>query len=175
MKPDLTGTNTIDALKATNEELLEATRNDTARMDSVYAGWILGQFNTLVDSNLVRVLFPVSQRLSIHIYSLQRIYLALSLHNLCSSIAKSGSATPYLKAANLELLSSLNSSSPIEPSKLIKLSRRYSSRSTHPRLWLARLDIEKQFGASEDATTAWDEARRSCRDNGSEPVWHWGV
>jgi hypothetical protein len=175
MKPDLTGTNTIDALKATNEELLEAARNDTARMDSVYAGWILGQFNTLVDSNLVRVLFPVSQRLSIHIYSLQRIYLALSLHNLCSSIAKSGSAAPYLKAANLELLASLKSSSSIEPSKLLKLSRRYSSRSTHPRLWLARLAIEKQFGTSEDATAAWDEARRSCRDNGSEPVWLWGI
>ena len=175
MRPDLTGTNIIDALKATNEELLEATRNDTARMDSVYAGWILEQFNTIVDPNLVRVLFLLPRRFSIHISSLQRIYLALSLHNLCSSITKSGSAAPDLKATNLKLLSSLKSSSPIESSKLLRLSRRYSSRSTHPRLWLARLDIEKQLGTSEDATTAWDEARRSCRDDGSEPVWLWGV
>ena len=175
MKPDLTGTNAIDALTATNEELLEATRNDTVSMDSVYAGWILGQFKTLVDPHLVRVLLLVPRRLSIHIPSLQRIYLALSLHNFCSSIVKSGSAAPHLKAANLELLSSLKSSSPIEPSKLLKLSRRYSSGSTHPRLWLARLEIEKQFGTSEDAMTAWNEARRSCRDDGSEPVWLWGV
>ena len=82
MKPDLTGTAVIDALKATNEELLEATQNDTARMDSVYAEWILEQFNTLGDPNLVRVLLPVPRGLRINIPSLQRIYLALSLHNL---------------------------------------------------------------------------------------------
>jgi len=175
LKPDLTGADAIDALKATNEELLEATQNDTTRMDSVYAGWILEQFNTLGDPNLVRVLLLVPRRLRINIPSFQRIYLALSLHNLCSSIVKSGSAAPHLKAANLQLLSSLKSSSPIEPSKLLTLSRRYSSRSTHPRLWLARLDTETQFATTEDATTAWNEARRSCRDHGSEPVWLWGI
>lgn len=176
LKPDLTGTNAIDALKATNEELLEAARNDTSRMDSVYAGWILEQFNTLSDPNLVRALFSVPPRLSNDISSLQRIYLALSLHNLCSSIVKSSSAAPHLMAANLTLLSSPKSSSPMEPPKLLKLSRRYSGRSTHhPQLWLARLDIEKQFGTAEDAATAWNEARRSCRGEGSEAVWLWGV
>ena len=62
LKPDLTGTAAIDALKATNEELLEATQNDTTRMDSVYAGWILEQFNTLGEPNLVRVLFTGALR-----------------------------------------------------------------------------------------------------------------
>jgi hypothetical protein len=56
LKPDLTGANFIDALKAANEELLEATQNDTTRMDSAYAGWILEQFHTLGDLNLVRAL-----------------------------------------------------------------------------------------------------------------------
>lgn len=78
-------------------------------------------------------------------------------------------------AANLKLLSSLKSSSPIEPSKLLRLSRRYSTSSTHPRLWLARLNIEGQYGTAENAAAAWSEARRSCRSCGSELVWMWGV
>ena len=78
-------------------------------------------------------------------------------------------------AANLKLLSSPKSSSPIEPPKLLRLSRRYSTRSTHPRLWLARLDIERQYGSVEDTATAWNEAMRSCRSGGSEAVWLWGI
>ena len=175
LRPDLTGTDFIEALKATNEELLEASRNDISGMDSAYAGWMLEQFNTLADPNLVRVLFPVPRRSSINDISLQRIYLALSLHNLCSSIIKSSSPAPYLMATNLQLLSSLKSSSPIEPPKLLKLSRKYSSRSTHPRLWLARLDIERQYGTAEDGAIAWNEARRSCRNDDSEAVWLWGL
>ena len=175
LKPDLTGANLVDALKATNEELLEATRNDTAKMDSAYAGWILEQFNILGDLNLVRVPFLVLRTLSLDTFSLQRIYLALSLHNLCSSIVRSSSSASHLMAVNLQLLSLLKSSSPIEPSKLLKLSRRYSSGSTHPRLWLARLDIEKQYGTPEDVSIAWNEARRNCRSDGSEAVWLWCV
>jgi hypothetical protein len=78
-------------------------------------------------------------------------------------------------AADLKLLSYPEVPSPIEPSQLLKLSRRYSSGATHPRLWLARLDIEKQFGTAEGAATAWNEARRICRCEGSEIVWLWGV
>ena len=38
LRPSLTGTDAIGALKVTNEGLLGATQNHTARMDSVYAG-----------------------------------------------------------------------------------------------------------------------------------------
>ena len=54
LKRDLKGGNFIDALKAANEELLEATQKDTTNMDSVYAEWLVEQFNALGDPNLVR-------------------------------------------------------------------------------------------------------------------------
>ena len=57
LKPTLTGTDFVDALKTMNEELLEATRSDISRMDSAYAGWVLEQFNNLEDPNLVSALF----------------------------------------------------------------------------------------------------------------------
>lgn len=59
LKPNLAGTDFIDALKVMNEELLEATRSDISRMDSAYAKWILEQFNNVEDPNLVRALFSV--------------------------------------------------------------------------------------------------------------------
>ena len=171
LKPDLTGIDFINALKVTNEELLEATQNDITRMGPAYAGWILERFNSLGDPNLVSPLFLAPRSLSIDIFSLQRIYLALSLHNHCSIVK----FAPHMMAADLKLLSSLKSSSPVEPSKLLNLSRRYSSKSTHPQLWLARLDIEKQYGTAETAASTWDEARRRCRSDGSEAVWLWGA
>jgi hypothetical protein len=119
--------------------------------------------------------FLESRGLRTNTFSLQRNYLASSLHNLCCSIANSSAPAPHLLAANLQLLSSLKTSSSIEPPKLLKLSRRYSSRSTHPQLWLARLVIEKLHGTAEDAAIAWTEARRSCRSDGSEAVWLWGI
>ena len=79
-------------------------------MDSVYAGWLFEQFNTLGYPKLVRVLLLVPQRLIVNISLLQRTYLAFSLHNLCSSITKSISVAPNLKVANLQLLTELNPS-----------------------------------------------------------------
>jgi hypothetical protein len=63
LKSDVTAANFVNALEAANEELLAVTHNDTTNMDSAYAGWILEQFNTVGDPNLVRVLFPVPRRL----------------------------------------------------------------------------------------------------------------
>lgn len=57
LKPNLTGTDFVDALKTMNEELLEATQSDISKMDSAYAGWVLEQFNNLEDPNLVSAYF----------------------------------------------------------------------------------------------------------------------
>ena len=68
LKPDLTGIDFINALKATNEELLEATQNDITRMGPAYAGWILERFNSLGDPNLVSPLFSAPRSLGIDIF-----------------------------------------------------------------------------------------------------------
>ncbi|KAG8782554.1 U3 snoRNP protein [Serendipita sp. 405] len=169
-KPDLTGKDLIAGLKANNQELLDAMQ--TAResgdqkfvddLAAVYSEFVWNRWSSTVDSNL-------------------RLYLSSSLHNLCNSTSSQdkpgGKGVGALYSTHLRILLDRTHPSPRpDGSKLSKLARKYSSKSTSVEVWLCFLDIENQNHANSALKAQTEKnilrsARKICRGESLEKIW----
>ncbi|KAG8829024.1 U3 snoRNP protein [Serendipita sp. 411] len=169
-KPDLTGKDLIAGLKANNQELLDAmqTARESGDLDfvddlaAVYSEFVWNRWSSTVDPNL-------------------RLYLSSSLHNLCNSASDQdkpgGKGVGALYSTHLRILLDRTHPSPRpDGSKISKLARKYSSKSTSVEVWLCLLDIENQ-NHSNPALKAQNEknllrsARKICRGESLEKIW----
>jgi len=98
------------------------------------------------------------------------MYLLGSLHALIKRQTETPSAT--LLAAHVRLLLALVHlpSPPAPPSRILCITRRYTSSSTPTPgakdLWLARLRAESAHGTADSAAEAWTSARSSDKVDG---------
>ncbi|OBZ67094.1 U3 small nucleolar RNA-associated protein 6 [Grifola frondosa] len=155
LTPDLHGEALIEALKSASEQLAAAVRNSDAgeqgeRVADVYAEFIEEWCRKELDDSLQRP-----------------------------------AASPALCAASIRLLAAhvhLHACLPPHcntPAGVLRIARKYTSRapaSSSARVWLARLDAEKQLANSRaEVDDAWATARGAVQGDGTTDVWLWGL
>lgn len=141
----------VEGLRLANEELLTRVKdNDQEAFLEVYANFIEGWFLKLVDDDLVRLMASLT------------------------SLIQRARPSPSLLSVHIKLLMHSSSGS---PAKVLWIADKYTRQvPTSPRVWLARLAVEKQL-SDEPTEKCWAEARRSIVGTDEEriEIWTWGL
>ncbi|PFH52029.1 hypothetical protein AMATHDRAFT_57722 [Amanita thiersii Skay4041] len=154
------GTELIEGLKQTNEELMKAAeRLGQEDVFEVYSEFVEDWCSTGIDTN-------------------QKLYLISSLR----SLIQRAPASQSLLSTHIRLLVRFGEDAKKVPAKITRTCRKYTKKVPRSsRVWLARLEAERKYGSDDNEKTnlmkAWRKAREKVKGTEEEviQVWRWGL